>query len=348
MSDPDERNDPPRPFMEHICALRDSVLGMAASWVLCVIVAGVFSPQINKWIFGPAETCDGISMARPISCPKCSRPYAVSEKVNYCLDCGALLNPEAKDKPVPRKATCVYCEAKYVEPDIPNFCGVCGREIPRDPGAKGAEAGKDGEDAKHAQHEPVRHVSIEGLDLTSGFDAIIMIALWGGTALSFPFLMFYLLKFVFPALTRREKNSILFCLGAGTAFFAVGAWMAYAKTLPVVVKVFLSFADWVNLPVYTVKADGYIRIVLKTILAFGIALQLPLLVFVLGWIGVISSSTLRHYRRLAIVVIFVLGMVLTPPDPLSQILMALPMVLLYELCIWLIKLREIATGRGSS
>ena len=344
MSDPDERNDPPRPFMEHLFALRDSVLGMAVSWVLCVIAAGIFSPQINKWIFGPAETCAGISMARPISCPKCARPYAVSEKVNYCLDCGALLNPEARDKPVPRKATCVYCEAKYVEPSIPRFCGVCGREIPGDPGAKGVDAAAN--EGEAAKRESVRHVSIEGLDLTSGFDAIIMIALWGGTALSFPFLMFYLLKFVFPALTRREKNSILFCLGAGTAFFAVGAWMAYAKTLPVVVKVFLSFADWVNLPVYTVKADGYIRIVLKTILAFGIALQLPLLVFVLGWLGVISSDTLRRYRRIAIVIIFVLGMVLTPPDPMSQILMAVPMVILYEICIWAIKLREVATGRN--
>ncbi len=343
MSDPNERNDPPRPFMEHLYALRDSVLGMAVSWVLCVIVAGIFSPQINKWIFGPAETCAGISMARPISCPKCARPYPASAKVNYCLDCGTPLNPDASPEKVLRKATCVYCEAKYVEPDIPKFCGVCGREIPRDPGAKVAEAAQGDDSAKR---ESARHVSIEGLDLTSGFDAIIMIALWGGTALSFPFLMFYLLKFIFPALTRREKNSILFCLGAGTVFFAVGAWMAYAKTLPVVVKVFLSFADWVNLPVYTVKADGYIRIVLKTILAFGIALQLPLLVFVLGWLGIISSSTLRHYRRLAIVIIFVLGMVLTPPDPMSQILMAMPMVVMYEICIWVIKLREIATGRN--
>ena len=345
MKDPNERNDPPRPFMEHLYALRDSVLGMAASWVICVIMAGVFSPQINKWIFGPAETCIGISMARPISCPKCDRPYQASDKVNYCLDCGTLLRPEAAVDAVPRKATCVYCETKYMEPNIPNFCGVCGREIPRDPGAKGAgEAGKEKAAASAAGRGSVRRVSIEGLDLTSGFDAILMIALWGGTALSFPFVSFYLLKFIFPALTRREKNSILFCLGAGTLFFAVGAWMAYAKTLPVVVKVFLAFADWVN-TVYTVKADGYIRIVLKTILAFGIALQLPLLVFVLGWLGVISSATLRRYRKIAIVIIFVLGMVLTPPDPMSQIIMAVPMILLYELSIWLIRLREVASGR---
>ena len=343
MSDPDERNDPPRPFLEHLYALRDSVMGMALSWVLCVIAAGIFSPQINKWIFGPAETCAGISMSRPGSCPNCKRPYAAGDKASFCYDCGTRLNPDAPVTVV-RKATCPYCEAKYVEPNIPVFCGMCGTKIPPDPGAAKADAAAEG--GETPKRDNVRRVSIEGLDLTSGFDAILMIALWGGTALSFPFLMFYLLKFIFPALTRREKNSILFCLGAGTLFFAAGAWMAYAKTLPVVVQVFLAFADWVNLPVYTVKADGYIRIVLKTILAFGVALQLPLLVFVLGWLGVISSATLRRYRRHAIVVIFVLGMVLTPPDPMSQILMAVPMVVLYELCIWVIKLREVATGRG--
>ena len=342
MSNLDERNDPPRPFMEHLYALRDSVIGMAVSWVLCAIVAGIFSPRINTWIFGPAETCAGISMTRPISCPSCNRPYPVGQKVNYCLDCGTLINPEAAVEGVKRKVTCPFCEARYVEPDIPKFCGACGTEVPPDPNAGRRPAAAKG---AAASEMAARHVSIEGLDLTSGFDAIIMIALWGGTALSFPFMTFYLLKFIFPALTRREQRSILFCLGAGTLFFAVGAWMAYAKTLPVVVKVFLSFADWVNLPVYTVKADGYIRIVLKTILAFGVALQLPLVVFVLGWLGVISSATLRHYRRLAIVIIFVLGMVLTPPDPMSQILMAVPMCVLYELCIWLIRLREAATGR---
>ena len=93
MSDPNERNDPPRPFMEHLYALRDSVLGMAVSWVLCVIIAGVFSPQINKWIFGPAETCAGISMARLVPEVRPPVPY---------LGEGELL-PRLRDAPEPRR-----------------------------------------------------------------------------------------------------------------------------------------------------------------------------------------------------------------------------------------------------
>ena len=72
---------------------------------------------------------------------------------------------------------------------------------------------------------------------------------------------------------------------------------------------------------------------------------LPLLLLVLGWFGIVPSAALRKRRRLAVVVIFILAMVLTPPDPVSQLVMAIPMCVLYELCIWIIRLREIARGK---
>ena len=252
LKNPDEYNDPPRPFFEHIVALRECLIHAVLAWAICCIIVGVFSPSVLGWLKAPAAALE--------------------------------------------------------------------------------EAGK---------------IKIVSLNLTGGFSQIMSIAMWGGTAVSFPFVMYFVLRFVFPALTKREKAAILFFLIAGAVFFGVGVVFAYGQLAPNVVRFFDIVNRWVGLSVTEVQVENYVPLILKLVLAFGLVFQVPLLLFVLGWLGVISSDSLRRWRRFAIVLAFFLGMVLTPPDPMSQILMAVPMVLLYELCIWLIKFREIATGRSS-
>jgi sec-independent protein translocase protein TatC len=89
-----------------------------------------------------------------------------------------------------------------------------------------------------------------------------------------------------------------------------------------------------------ITIDTYIPLVLKLIVAFGLIFQLPLIIFILGCFGIVTSQGLRDKRRLAIVISFVVAMFLTPPDPMSQLLMAIPLCLLYELSIWAVWLRE--------
>jgi sec-independent protein translocase protein TatC len=181
---------------------------------------------------------------------------------------------------------------------------------------------------------------LQGLDLTSGFSTMMSIAVWGGTALAFPFIVYSILRFIFPALTKKEKFVLLAILISGTTLFTVGVGLAYEKTLPLVVTAFQSINAWIGLPVTTIRIEGYISIVLKTIIAFGMVFQMPLVLFVLGWFGIITSKGLREKRRVAIVLAFVVAMFLTPPDPMSQIIMAVPLCLLYELSIWAIWLKE--------
>ena len=241
IKDPDKRNDPPRPLLEHLMALRDMLVFATVSWAICAIVALVFSPAILEWLKSPA---------------------AANEEL------------------------------------------------------------------------------LQGLDLTSGFSISISIAAWGGTALSFPFLVFALLRFVFPALTKREKLVILAVLLFGTILFITGITLAYRKTLPMIVSAFQQINGWVGLKVETIRIEGYISIILKTIIAFGLVFQMPLVLLVLGWFGISSSESLRKKRRLAIVLAFAISMFLTPPDPMSQLMMAIPLCALYEISAWAVWLKE--------
>lgn len=181
---------------------------------------------------------------------------------------------------------------------------------------------------------------VQGLGWTTGVEMIIKIMVWGGTALSMPFLTFFIMRFVFPGLRRSERTLITFCLVASTVLFAGGVWMAYATTLNIAIQILQQINAWMGIPNNIVRVDSHVEFALKMIIAFGLAFQLPLLVLLLGWLGVISSKMLREKRRYSIVIIFTLAMVLTPPDPASQIIMAVPMCFLYEVCIWVIWLRE--------
>ena len=244
LKNPDKRDDPPRPLIEHLLALRDMIVFGAVAWAVAILVAGGASRFILAWIKSPAA-------------------------------------------------------------DNADF--------------------------------------IQGLDLTSGFDAIMAIAIWGGLVLAFPFIAYAILRFVFPALTNREKLVLMSILVFGSSLFMGGAALAYAKTLPLVVTAFQAINNWVGLPVTTIRIEGYIAIVLKTIVAFGLVFQMPLVIFVLGWFGIVDSAGLRAKRRIAIVASFILAMFLTPPDPMSQIIMALPLCILYEISIWAVWLREKGT-----
>ena len=241
IKDPDKRDDPPRPLLEHLFALRDMIVFGAVAWAICVVIACIFSPFVLDWLKSPA--------------------------------------------------------------------------------ANDAEM-------------------IQGLDLTSGFDAIMAIAIWGGLVMAFPFIVYAILRFVFPALTNREKFVLMSLLIFGSILFMGGAALAYTKPLPMVVTALQSLNGWAGLTVETIRIEGYISIVLKTIVAFGLVFQMPLVIFVLGWFGIVTSQGLRAKRRIAIVIAFVLAMFLTPPDPMSQIIMAVPLCLLYEVSIWAVWLKE--------
>ena len=123
--------------------------------------------------------------------------------------------------------------------------------------------------------------------------------------------------------------------------FGVGVSIAYFGMLPPALRVMLWFNDWMGIPVEFFQVSDYVRFVLILMAAFGICFELPVVLLGLGRLGIITSDQLRRGRRIAVVVLLIVAMVVTPTtDPFSQLILAVPLMLLYEACIWSIWLME--------
>lgn len=176
------------------------------------------------------------------------------------------------------------------------------------------------------------------LKLTEGFFTELKLSFLAAVAISMPFLLYQIWKFVAPGLYAHERKYVFgFVISASILFF-VGACFAYFIVFPLGFQFFLKYAgaDW-NM-VASLSVSWYLSFVTQLIMAFGIVFELPVIIFFLVKIGLVTEVTLKKYRRYAIVIIFVLAAVLTPPDVISQLLMAAPLLILYELSIFIAKI----------
>jgi sec-independent protein translocase protein TatC len=173
--------------------------------------------------------------------------------------------------------------------------------------------------------------------LYEAFFTRIKIAFFGGAFLGFPIIAAQLWLFVAPGLYRSEKRALLPFLLATPVLFFMGAALAYFFVFPFAWKFFASFQDpsgGGGVPIELLpKVGEYLDLVMKLIFAFGLTFQLPVGLTLLAKVGITSSAALRRYRRYAIVGMFVIAAVLAPPDIITQIGLALPLIALYEISI---------------
>lgn len=187
--------------------------------------------------------------------------------------------------------------------------------------------------------QPLKMVFTSPLEF---FFTKVKVAGIGGLALAFPVIAWQLYRFVAPGLYKKERNAFLPFLIASPVLFIMGAALVYYVMLPFVLWFSLNqqITDH-NLTVELLpRVDDYLKLATGLLIAFGLCFQLPVILALLGLAGIISSDTLKSGRRYAILGVFAVAAVITPPDPISMISLAVPICLLYEVSIWVVRLIE--------
>lgn len=170
----------------------------------------------------------------------------------------------------------------------------------------------------------------------------VKIAAFGAVVITFPVLAWQLYRFVAPGLYRKERMAFLPFLLAAPVLFILGGALVYYLMLPFVQWFSLNQQNLGSITIqYTPKIDSYLQIATQLILAFRLCFQMPVVLALLGLAGIVNAKMLRSFWRYAVVLIFVIAAVVTPPDPITQLSLAIPLVLLYEFSIWCVKLMEL-------
>ena len=180
--------------------------------------------------------------------------------------------------------------------------------------------------------------------LQETFLTYLKVSFFAAFFITSPFILIQIWKFIAPGLYEHEKSAIMPYLIITPILFLLGGMLVYYLVMPLAIKFFLSFESSgvsTNLPIQLeAKVNEYLSLVMKLIFAFGLSFQLPVVLSLLARIGIVDSKYLKDRRKYFIVIIFAAAAVLTPPDPITQIGLAIPLLILYELSIYSVKIIE--------
>ena len=178
-------------------------------------------------------------------------------------------------------------------------------------------------------------IGIINLGPTSAFIVAFKVAIYAGIGVSAPFIFYYLGTFIFPALKVREKKYIYRGLFFALGLFFTGVSFCYFVLAPVALTASVQYSEWLGFGVTQWRAEEYIGFVCKFMLGMGLGFELPVVVLTLVKIGLVNYSMLSKARRYVIIINVTLGAILTTPEVITQVLMAVPLQILYEISVWI-------------
>ena len=184
---------------------------------------------------------------------------------------------------------------------------------------------------------PAQGINLIFIEMTEMLGTIMRVCLVSGIILAMPYLTYQLIMFVSPALTVREKRYIYLGLPWIALMFAAGVIFTYFILLPPAIKFLTTFGSDIATP--QIKVGNYISIVTRLLLAVGLVFEMPVVTTFLARLGIVKAKWLADKRKIALILAFILAAIITPTfDPINQSLVAIPLIILYEMSIWLAKL----------
>ena len=175
------------------------------------------------------------------------------------------------------------------------------------------------------------------IDVTEMLGTYMKVVFYCGIALSLPYLIYQLVRFLSPAMTGKEKRYLYFSMPLVVLLFVAGVCFAYFIFLPPALNILLHFGGDIARPM--IDVSSYVSVLVRLLLAVGLVFEIPVVITLLAKLGVVSPQKLAKGRKWAVLAAFVLGAIITPTvDPVNQTLIAAPIIVLYELSIWLAKL----------
>lgn len=184
---------------------------------------------------------------------------------------------------------------------------------------------------------PAQGIQLQAVELTEIIGTVMRVGLVGGIILAMPYLTYEVIMFVSPALTRREKRYVYLILPWTALMFVAGVLFGYFLMIPPMIKFLLTFGSDIATP--QIRIGNYVSIVTRLLLLTGLVFEMPVVITFLARMGIVKVKWLAGKRRAAVIIAFVVAAIVTPTvDPINQAIVAAPIIILYEMSIWLAKL----------
>ncbi|CAA6799918.1 MAG: Twin-arginine translocation protein TatC [uncultured Sulfurovum sp.] len=324
----------------HLAELRKRLSLSAAAVIVAFIIAFVFHNPILTWITAPLNE----------ALVEVGRIVNIQEKAEWHLD-PVESNVTNESNATLEKNVTVIKKPAYLQPESAEEAAALKLEIALEKATKVAEkelafflieatqAAKELRETLKGLNQNIDQASFDGQITThqvgGAFFVALKVSFFAGLLGALPFVLYQLWLFIAPGLYENEKKMVTpFVLG-GSFMFAVGVLFAYYVVTPFGFQFLITFGSFLYTPL--INIEDYVGFFTKIMMGFGIAFELPVVAYFLAVLGMVTDKTLKDFFKYAVIIIFGLAALLTPPDVLTQLLMAIPLILLYGLSIIIVK-----------